>query len=284
MVFLELKGVNKGFGEGKNRLEVLTNVNLSIKQGEFVAILGFSGSGKSTLISLIAGLEKPDAGQVLLQGSMVEAPGPERAVVFQNYALLPWLTVFGNIALAVDHLFGKKTKEERLAHTNRYIEMVGLTAAMHKRPAELSGGMRQRVSVARALAMNPEVLLLDEPLSALDALTRSTLQTEIGKIWSQDRKTVLLITNDIDEAILLADRIVPLNPGPGAALGPDFLVSLPRPRARKDFNEDPIYKRLRNDITEYFLDIRADHRKNFTQEVIAMPMLKPIDVLEKSYA
>lgn len=284
MAFLELREVNKSFGEGKNRLEVLSDINLSINKSEFVAILGFSGSGKSTLISLMAGLEKPDAGQILLNGSVIDGSGPDRAVVFQNYALLPWLTVSGNVALAVDHLFQKKTKEERSALIKKYIEMVGLSSAAHKRPSELSGGMRQRVSVARALAMNPEILLLDEPLSALDALTRATLQMEIGKIWSENRKTVVLITNDIDEAILLADRIIPLHPGPKATLGDDFLVSLPRPRLRKSFNEDPVYKRLRNDITEYFLDLRASHRRHFIQETIVLPDLKPVDLTERSYA
>ncbi len=282
MAFLELKNVSKSYGSA--RVSVLENINLSIEEGEFLAILGFSGSGKTTLISLIAGLLKPDEGEILLGGKPVAGPGPDRGVVFQNYSLLPWLTVSGNIALAVDNLFKKNTKDERAAHVRKYVEMVGLSAAVHKRPAELSGGMRQRVSVARALAMNPDILLLDEPLGALDALTRATLQMEIGKIWSENRKTVVLITNDIDEAILLADRIVPLHPGPKAVLGPDFRVSLSRPRDRKSFNHDPHYKRLRNDITEYFLDIRAGHHRGFCAEVISLPDLKPRNGMEQLYA
>ncbi len=276
MNFLELKNVSKGFGEGKNRVEILRGIDLTVAEGEFVAILGFSGSGKSTLISLIAGLLQPDEGQILLKGSRIEGPGRDRGVVFQNYSLLPWLTVQGNIALAVDHVFPDWPKEKRLEHIKKYIAMVNLTPASEKRPHELSGGMRQRVSVARALAMNPEILLLDEPLSALDALTRGTLQIEIEKIWSRDRKTVLLITNDVDEAILLADRIIPLNPGPRAALGPAFEVSLERPRDKKAFNTDPEYKELRNDILEYLIEVRNQNRRRDPVETVVLPDLKPV--------
>ena len=275
-MFLELKNVSKGFGEGHGRVEILHKIDLSVAEGEFVAILGFSGSGKSTLISMIAGLLRADSGEILLKGKRIEGPGPDRGVVFQNYSLLPWLTVRGNIALAVDHLFPDWPAEKRLAHVEKYIAMVNLTPASDKRPHELSGGMRQRVSVARALAMNPEILLLDEPLSALDALTRGTLQSEIEKIWSRDRKTVLLITNDVDEAILLADRIVPLNPGPSAALGPAFKVSFPRPRDKKCFNTDPAYKRLRNDIIEYLIEVRDRSRQDIPVEAAVLPDLKPV--------
>lgn len=278
MAFLELKNVSKSYGEGASRVEVLANINLSIEEREFVAVLGFSGSGKTTLMSLVNGLLDPDEGEVLLRGKKIEGPGPDRGVVFQNYSLLPWLTVRGNIALAVDHLFKNWPKEKRQAHVDQYIRMVSLAHAADKLPAELSGGMRQRVSVARALAMNPEILLLDEPLSALDALTRATLQTEIGRIWDQDKKTVLLITNDIDEAILLADRIVPLKPGPRATLGPIFPVSLSRPRDSKSFNHDPVFKRLRNDITEYFLEVRKQHRRDQKYESILLPDIKPVEL------
>lgn len=175
MSYLELKGVNKGFGSGPSRSEILSDLNLAIDDGEFVAIVGYSGAGKTTLISMIAGLLQPDSGTVTLNGNDVKAPSPDRAIVFQNYSLLPWLTVRGNIALAVDSVFADWPAKRRSEHVEKYIAMVNLTPATNKRPHELSGGMRQRVSVARALAMDPKILLLDEPLSALDALTRATL-------------------------------------------------------------------------------------------------------------
>lgn len=253
--FLELMNVSKGYGTGAQRTEVLSDVNLALDEGEFVAIVGFSGSGKTTLISTIAGLTAPDGGEIMLKGRRVVAAGPDRGVVFQSYSLMPWLSVKGNVALAVDALFPEWSAREREAHAHRYIEMVGLTPAVDRRPAELSGGMRQRVAVARALAMNSEVLLLDEPLSALDALTRARLQREIEQIWRQQRKTVILVTNDVDEALLLADRIVPLTPGPRATLGREFSVTLPRPRDRKTVNHDPEYQRLRATITQYLMDI-----------------------------
>jgi len=228
---LELRGVAKTFGVGPNTTEVLAGVDLCVAPGEFVAIVGFSGSGKSTLISLLAGLTQPTDGSVLLNGVEVHGPSPDRGVVFQSYALMPWLTVRGNVALAVDAVHAKRPKRERRALVERYIDMVGLTPAAERRPSELSGGMRQRVAVARALAASPDVLLLDEPLSALDALTRGKLQDEIETIWARDKKTVVLVTNDVDEAILLADRIIPLTPGPRATLGPEFRVEMAATRA-----------------------------------------------------
>ncbi len=253
MSFLELTGVSKSYGIGAARTEVLRDINLSIEEGEFVAIVGYSGAGKTTLISMIAGLLAPDAGEVRCNGQLVTEPGPERGIVFQNYSLLPWLSVFDNVALAVDQVFPQLNPAERRAHTERFIAMVNLTAASQKKPRELSGGMRQRVSVARALAMDPQVLLLDEPLSALDALTRGTLQDEIGRIWRESKKTVVLITNDVDEGILLADRIIPLSAGPRATLGPATVVDLPRPRDRKTFMKDPAAKRVRLQVLEYLL-------------------------------
>jgi nitrate/nitrite transport system ATP-binding protein len=232
MAILELKSLGKSYGDGATRTDVLRNVSLAVNEGEFVAIVGFSGSGKTTLINLMAGLIAPDAGEVLFRGTPVTEPGPERGVVFQSYSLLPWLSVAGNVALAVDAVHGGDSASERRRRVDCYVKMVGLDHAADRKPAELSGGMRQRVAVARALAMDPEVLLLDEPLSALDALTRAKLQSEIEAIWSREKKTVVLITNDVDEAILLADRIVPLNPGPGATFGPEFTVPFARPRDR----------------------------------------------------
>src|SRR5215204_4732933 len=239
MAYLELNNVSKGFGSNGSRAEVLRDINLSIEKGEFVAIVGYSGAGKTTLISLIAGLLKPDSGSMTLNDLEITAPGPDRGIVFQNYSLLPWLSVYENIYLAVDQVFPNWAPAKKQQHTEKYIAMVNLTPAREKRPSELSGGMRQRVSVARALAMDPQILLLDEPLSALDALTRATLQDEISRIWSEDQKTVVLITNDPDEGILLADRVIPLSAGPNATLGPSFTIDIPRPRDRKAINHEP---------------------------------------------
>src|SRR5438552_1692863 len=236
MAFLELQNVSKGYGVNGSRAEVLRDIQLSIEKGEFVAIVGYSGSGKTTLISLIAGLIAADRGNITLNDLRITGPGPDRGIVFQNYSLLPWLSVFENIHLAVDQVFPNWRPAKKQQHTARFIGMVNLTAARDQRPGELSGGMRQRVAVARALAMDPQILLLDEPLSALDALTRATLQDEISRIWQENRKTVVLITNDVDEGILLADRIVPLTAGPGATLGPAFTVDITRPRDRKSIN------------------------------------------------
>jgi len=253
MAFLELRDVHKAFGSDRTRLEVLCNIDLTVERGEFLAVVGYSGSGKTTLLSLIAGLARPDSGTVTLDGRPVAGPGPDRGVVFQSYSLLPWLTVFENVALGVDQVFGSWPAEKRRAHVERHIALVNLTAARDKRPAELSGGMRQRVAVARALALDPEVLLLDEPFGALDALTRATLQDELEALWERDQKTVVLVTNDVDEAVLLADRIVPLTIGPGATLGPAVEVALPRPRDRKAVNHDARFKEVRGRVIEYLL-------------------------------
>ena len=278
MPFLELKNVSKSYGQEHDKTEVLDNINLSIEEGEFVAIIGFSGSGKTTLISLISGLITPDAGSLTLRGKPITEPGPDRGVVFQSYSLLPWLTVEGNVHLAVKEVFPEWSAEKQKEHVHKYVEMVNLTPAMNKRPAELSGGMRQRVAVARALAMNPEILLLDEPLSALDALTRGSLQTEIERIWRQDRKTVIMITNDVDEGILLADRIIPLNPGPRASLGPAFKIDLPRPRNKSELNNNPEYIRLRTEVTKYLLELQEERHLNMETEDIVLPDLDPIDL------
>ena len=276
--FLQLRGVSKSYGEGADRVDVLRDINLSVEEGEFLALVGFSGSGKSTLINLLAGLTRPDAGEILLRGKPVTGPGPDRGVIFQNYSLLPWLTVAGNVALAVDQVFPGMPKAQRREHIRRYIELVHLGPAAGKRPAELSGGMRQRVAVARALAMNPQMLLMDEPLGALDALTRATLQTEIESIWRRERKTAVLITNDVDEAVLLADRIIPLNPGPGATLGPDFAVGLDRPRDRTALNRDPTFQKIRNRVLSYLMNEGAKRKLHEEIERITLPDLKPVEV------
>jgi len=277
MPFLELKNITKGFGTGKARTPVLRNINLQIEQGEFVAIVGYSGAGKTTLISLIAGLTRPDSGSITLNDLEITGPGPDRGIVFQNYSLLPWLNVYENIYLAVDQVFPNWSPLKKQQHIEKYIEMVNLTAAREKYPRELSGGMRQRVSVARALAMDPQILLLDEPLSALDALTRASLQDEISRIWQQDQKTVVLITNDVDEGILLADRIIPLQAGPNATLGPSFQIDLARPRDRKAINHEPAYKQIRRNVIHYLLGEGGRRHVAVTRKLI-LPDLLPEDL------
>jgi len=281
MAFLELKNVSKSYASGASRTPVLAGINLSIREGEFVAIVGYSGAGKTTLISMLAGLTSPDEGGIELAGEAITGPSPDRGVVFQNYSLLPWLTVFENIQLAVEQVFPKWTGDKVRAHVAKYVAMVNLTPAANKKPSELSGGMRQRVSVARALAMDPKILLMDEPLSALDALTRATLQDEVERIWERDKKTVLMITNDVDEGILLADRIIPLSAGPGATLGPAVTVDLERPRDRKAINHDPRFKRIRNEVIAYLMG--PGRKKPAAAEAGAaarapIPDLKPVDL------
>ena len=207
---LEARRVHKSFGVGSSKTLVLEDLSLDVQDGEFVAVVGFSGSGKSTLVNLLAGLLEPDQGEVLFRGQKSPPPGPDRGLVFQNYSLLPWLDVYQNVRLGVDQVFAKSSEAERDERVRNYVGMVSLTPALLKKPGELSGGMRQRVSLARTLAMSPAILLLDEPLGALDALTRAVLQDEIARIREREKTTIVLITNDVDEGLLLADRIVPL--------------------------------------------------------------------------
>jgi nitrate/nitrite transport system ATP-binding protein len=278
MALMQLKNVAKRYTTQKADVDVLRRIDLTVDDGEFVAIVGFSGSGKTTLISLMAGLEEPTSGEILFEGAPIAGPGPERGVVFQSYSLMPWLTVEGNIALGVDAVLGAKPRRERREIVSHYIEMVGLSHAVDRRPAELSGGMRQRVAVARALASSPRMLLLDEPLSALDALTRGKLQREIEQIWSTEKKTIVLITNDVDEAILLADRIIPLNPGPGATFGPEFRVGIPRPRDPAAMNNDPEFRRLRGAITRYLLDVSEEAKTQDSSDGANLPAVQPLDI------
>jgi nitrate/nitrite transport system ATP-binding protein len=256
MAILELCDVAKTYGS----TNVLSRVSLSVQPGEFVAIVGFSGAGKSTLMSMLSGLERPDSGRALFKGTPITGPGPERGVVFQNYSLLPWLTAAENVALAVDEVFADWSPQRRRDHTERYVHLVGLGHAADRRPAQLSGGMRQRVALARALATEPEVLLMDEPLGALDALTRATLQGELERICRTAGKTMVLVTNDVDEAILLADRIIPLSAGPGASLGPVTDVTIARPRERRALNHDPEFQRIRANVIEYLLESKRKQR------------------------
>jgi nitrate/nitrite transport system ATP-binding protein len=257
MALIEIEGVGKAFTTGITRTEVLHDVHLSISEGEFVAIVGFSGSGKTTLISILAGLLAPDAGEVRVDGRPVRGAGPDRALVFQSYALLPWLSALDNVQLAVDAVHPEWPRARRRAHAAEHVELVGLGAARTKKPGQLSGGMRQRVALARALAMDPRILLLDEPLGALDALTRGSMQAELARIWELTGKTVVMITNDVEEGLLLADRVIPLDPGPRATLGAPFAVDLPRPRHRVALQHDARFKALRNGILRHLIEART---------------------------
>ncbi|MBY6115389.1 nitrate ABC transporter ATP-binding protein [Mameliella alba] len=277
MGVIDFKNVTKGFGEGTAATTVLRNIELEVQDGEFLVLLGFSGTGKTTLINLMAGLEMPTKGSVTFKGKPIDGPGRERGVIFQNYSLMPWLTVEGNVRLAVDTVFPSMPKAEKAAKVAHYVKMVGLSHAATRRPAELSGGMRQRVNVARALAMNPEVLLLDEPLSALDALTRANLADEIEKIWEAEKKTCVLITNDVDEAILLADRIIALNPD--GSLGEQFTVDIARPRERSAMNHDDRFKALRGKVTQYLMDVGIEAKAEGTK---VLPDVTPIHGVPKA--
>jgi nitrate/nitrite transport system ATP-binding protein len=242
-------------GRAGVRSEVLSDVSLTIEAGEFVALIGHSGCGKSTLLNIVAGLLEPTTGAVILEGKEVNEPGPDRAVVFQNHSLLPWLSVYENVRLGVDKVFsGKKTRTQRDAWTRANLDLVQMTPARDKRPAEISGGMKQRVGIARALAMQPKVLLLDEPFGALDALTRAHLQDQVMEIQQRTRNTVIMITHDVDEAVLLADRIVMMTNGPAATIGQILDVPIPRPRDRLALAEDPIYAHCRGEVLRFLYE------------------------------
>lgn len=278
MSYLEIDNVSIGFGPRDNRYEVLTDLNLSVEENEFIAVVGFSGAGKSTLISLLSGLLEPDVGQIRIGGEVIKEPSPRLGIMFQNYSLLPWLTVFENVALAVKQVFPNYSKAELREHVEKYVAMVKLSPALEKKPSELSGGMRQRASLARTLSMQPEVLLLDEPLSALDALTRAEIQDEIINIWESDKRTIVMITNDVDEAVLMADKIVPLTMGPSATLDTPFPVNLERPRNRTTLNTNPEFRRLRNDISKYMVTLNEEAKAmSEHQAAIDLPPIMPID-------
>ena len=250
--FVELTAVSKYFDTKKGRFQALADVNLSIARGEFVALIGHSGCGKSTVLNLIAGLLDANEGGLICNGREIDGPGPERAVVFQNHSLLPWMTCFGNVHLAVEKVFGaRESKAELKARTEQALNMVGLSHAMHKHPNEISGGMKQRVGIARALAMEPKVLLMDEPFGALDALTRAHLQDELLRIVGQTQSTVVMVTHDVDEAVLLSDRIVMMTNGPAATVGEILDVELPRPRDRLALANDPQYHAYRTAVLEF---------------------------------
>ncbi|TCO78929.1 nitrate/nitrite transport system ATP-binding protein [Plasticicumulans lactativorans] len=253
--YVQVDHVDMEFTTKKGTFVALQDVCLNIAQGEFIALIGHSGCGKSTLLNLIAGLTLPTRGAMLLAGREIPGPGPERAVVFQNHSLLPWLTCFENVHLAVERVFGGREKKAALrARTEAALELVGLAHAMHKLPGEISGGMKQRVGIARALSMEPKVLLMDEPFGALDALTRAHLQDELMRIVQATGSTVVMVTHDVDEAVLLADRIVMLTNGPAATVGEVLKVDLPRPRNRLEVAEDAAYNHYRAEVLKFLYE------------------------------
>ncbi len=266
---LELSQVGIEFPTNNGPFCALQNVNLKIQEGEFVSLIGHSGCGKSTVLNIIAGLYRATSGACLLDGREVIEPGPERAVVFQNHSLLPWMTAYENVELAVKTVFKKqKSKAEIKAWIEHNLELVHMTHAMHKRPDEISGGMKQRVGIARALAMEPKVLLMDEPFGALDALTRAHLQDSLMDIQAELKNTVIMITHDVDEAVLLSDRIVMMTNGPSATIGQVLDVELPRPRDRLALADNPIYNRCRQEVLRFLYEKQrkvedmSSHRAN----------------------
>ena len=257
--FVQVENVGMSFDTKKGKFVALRDIGLNIRQGEFVTLIGHSGCGKSTLLNLIAGLTLPSSGVLICAGREIPGPGPERAVVFQNHSLLPWLTCFDNVYLAVERVFAKSESKAQLKErTARTLELVGLTHAMHKYPGEISGGMKQRVGIARALAMEPKVLLMDEPFGALDALTRARLQDELMAICAATQATVVMVTHDVDEAVLLSDRIVMMTNGPAATIGEIVTVDLPRPRNRLSLAHDAAYMEYRSAVIE-FLYAKQSH-------------------------
>ena len=258
--FVHLENIDQMFGTGAKLYHALDNVNLQIRRGEFVSLIGHSGCGKSTLLNIIAGLASPTHGNVFVGGREVTKPGLDRAVVFQSHSLLPWLTVLENVRVAVDSKYPDKNRKERNEEAQRLVEMVHLSAHAHKKPGEISGGMKQRVGIARAFAADPDVLLLDEPFGALDALTRGSMQDELTQIWEASRKTVVMITHDVDEAIYLSDRIVLMTNGPRATIAEDVAVNIPRPRTRESLIENPDYMELRKKLVHYLISTGHAHK------------------------
>jgi bicarbonate transport system ATP-binding protein len=248
---LRFEQLSKVYETPRGPYTVLEDVNLEIQKGEFVCVIGHSGCGKSTLLNMVSGFATPSSGRVLLEGRPIEKPGPDRMVVFQGYALLPWLTAYENVYLAIDSVKPELPEHAKKEITLEHLEMVGLSAARDKMITQISGGMKQRVAIARALAIRPEVLILDEPFGALDAITKEELQEELLKIWNTQKCTVLMITHDIDEALFLADRLVMMTNGPAAAIGEVLSIDFPRPRSREDIMEDPLYYELRNTALDF---------------------------------
>ena len=257
--FIELQGISQSFKTAKGLFLALENIDLRIAKGDFVALIGHSGCGKSTLLNLIAGLTTPSNGVLLCANREIQGPSPERAVVFQNHSLLPWLTCYENVHLAVERVFAQKESKAQLKErSDAALALVGLSHARDKRPGEISGGMKQRVGIARALSMEPQVLLMDEPFGALDALTRAKLQDELLEIVARTRSTVVMVTHDVDEAVLLSDKIVMMTNGPAARIGEILSVDIARPRRRVELASDPEYLRCRQAVMD-FLYTRQAH-------------------------
>ncbi len=257
--YLELDGISKVYPTANGPFTVMEDITLTVQEGEFVCVIGHSGCGKTTLLNMVSGFAQPTTGEVRLQGQRITRPGPDRMVVFQNYALLPWKTAFENVYLAVDAVQPERPRREKLEIVREHLAMVGLEEAMHKKPGQLSGGMKQRVAIARALSIRPQVLILDEPFGALDAITKEELQEELLKIWTEHQVTVMMITHDIDEALFLADRIVMMTNGPHARIGEIMAVPFPRPRDRARLMEDPYYYTLRNQALDFLYSRYAHH-------------------------
>jgi nitrate/nitrite transport system ATP-binding protein len=248
--YLEARNLSKSFGQGRTQYTALAQINLGVEQGEFISLIGHSGCGKSTLLNLIAGLEQPTSGTLCLEGRPITSPGPDRGLVFQHHALLPWLSVYENVYQAVDAVFPKRPARQKAEQVAAVLRTVGLWEHREKKPGQISGGMKQRTAVARAFAIHPKVLLLDEPFGALDALTRSALQEELLKLWSLDSatETVIMVTHDIDEAIYLSDRIVVMTNGPAATIGEIIDVPLPRPRQKREIVHTAAYAELKDHL------------------------------------
>ena len=277
--YLDISAVDMQFTRDGQTNPVLQGINLKVQRGEFIALIGHSGCGKSTVLNIVAGLLQPTRGGVILDGREVNAPGPDRAVVFQNHSLLPWLTVFQNVEIAVDKIFARtRSKAERREWILHNLEMVNMTHALQRLPSEISGGMKQRVGIARALAMEPKLLLLDEPFGALDALTRAHLQDEVMRIQAELHNTVLMITHDVDEAVLLCDRIVMMTNGPAATIGQVLTVDLPRPRDRIALADDPRYNHCRHEVLSFL------HEKQRKVEPLHARAAKATGAVERSAA
>lgn len=251
--FVSVENLSKVFSVKGEDLVVFEKVNIGIEKGEFVCIIGHSGCGKSTILNVLAGLDSPSSGAVIMDGKEVSGPSLDRGVVFQNYSLLPWLTTLQNVSFGVRARHPDWSKKKIDDHCKHYLDMVGLSGSLNKKPAQLSGGMRQRVSIARAFATNPKLLLLDEPFGALDALTRGVIQDELIKIWSETQQTVFMITHDVDEAILLADRILLMTNGPHARVAESVKINIPRPRNRANIIDDPAYYKIRNHLVHFLV-------------------------------
>ncbi|MCT7976240.1 nitrate ABC transporter ATP-binding protein [Laspinema olomoucense] len=249
--YLVIDGLSKTYATPEGPYPVLDNIQLTIREGEFICLIGHSGCGKSTLLDMVSGFRQPSEGVVFLEGQRIEEPGPDRMVVFQNYALLPWLSAYDNILLAVNSVFPKLKQREKSAIVREHLELVGLSDAADKKPKELSGGMKQRVSIARALAVRPKVLILDEPFGALDPITREELQEELLRIWADHKVTILMITHDIDEALFLGDRLVMMTNGPAARIGEILDLPFPRPRDRARLTKQVEYYDLRNEALDF---------------------------------